>query len=96
MKITDRWTLNQRSPKPGNKLDILTEADIKQSINNKKNIEGGNKLTNDQMKQFAQMNNFFAAMKNQNPFMMNKNPFMAMKTQNPFMSMNNGMFVPQG
>lgn len=81
MKTTDRWTLKQKSPKPSNKLNILTEADVLQRINNKKNIEGGGGGTNMNMNFGNSQSNIFDMM----------------KMQNPFMSMNNnGMFMQQG
>lgn len=68
MQVTDRWTLNQRSPKPGIKLNIMTESDIHQNINNKKNLEVGNEGQDQQ--------NMFEAMGMQNPFLAwNKNGF---------------------
>lgn len=69
MQVTDRWNLNQRSPKPGIKLNIMTDSDIYQNINNKKNIEVGNEGQ-------GQQQNMFEAMGMQNPFLaMNSNGF---------------------
>lgn len=65
MQPTDRWILKQKSPKPGTKLNILTEADVLGIINNKKNVEGGGGSG----KMNARMNNFFDSMAKMNPFM---------------------------
>lgn len=76
MVTTDRWNLNQKSPKPGIKITILTEADVTGKINNKKNNEvdssnGGGGGMN------LNMNKFFDNMKKANPFL-NMNSGMAM------------------
>lgn len=70
MKQTDRWVLNQKSPKPGIKINILTEADILQNVNNKKSIEGDGGGGNENLPPM----DVFGMMGMGNPFMnMNNN-----------------------
>lgn len=87
MQSTNRWTLNQKSPKPGIKITLMTEADVTGAINNKKNLEvdqspgnmqGMNQQMQNMNKQMQGMNNFFNEMAQKNPFMNMNNGGMAM------------------
>jgi hypothetical protein len=71
----------QKSPKPGIKITILTEADITKKINNKKNNEvdmrsGGTNMNMEGMNMQG-MSNFFGNM----------------AKSNPYIPQNNGMFM---
>jgi hypothetical protein len=67
----------QKSPKPGIKITILTEADITKKINNKKNNEvdmrsGGTNMNMEGMNMQG-MSNFFGNMAKSNPYIPQNN-----------------------